>query len=81
MQHFIGYPTNSSYLCGKDAIGRRNTRTDTNPALTTCRACKTSPISSPKQQPSTTNPHEGPASLASTPRTRSPQRRRLQTTH
>lgn len=43
MQHFIGYPTNSSYLCGEDSIGRRNTRTDTDPTLTTCRACKVSP--------------------------------------
>ena len=43
MQHFIGYPTNSSYVCGADAIGRRNTRTDTDPALTTCRACKADP--------------------------------------
>ena len=42
MQHFIGYPTNSSYLCGADAVGRRNTRTDTDPSLTTCRACKAS---------------------------------------
>lgn len=42
MQHFIGYPTNSSYLCGADAIGRRNTRTDTDTTLTTCRACKAS---------------------------------------
>ncbi|MEV8184002.1 hypothetical protein [Specibacter sp. NPDC078692] len=43
MQHFIGYPTNSSYLCGEDSIVRRNTRTDTDPTLTTCRACKVSP--------------------------------------
>lgn len=44
MQHYIGYPTNSSYVCGADAIGRRNTRTDTDTTLTTCRACKADPF-------------------------------------
>ena len=33
MQHFISYPTNSSYLCGADTIGRRDSRTDTDPGL------------------------------------------------
>lgn len=42
MQHYIGYPTNSSYLCGTYAVGQRNTRTDMNATLTTCRACKAS---------------------------------------
>lgn len=43
MQHFIGYPTNSSFLCGASAIGQRNTRTDSDPALTTCRTCQADP--------------------------------------
>lgn len=37
--HFLTYPTSSTYLCGADAVGRRNTRVDPDPANTSCAAC------------------------------------------
>lgn len=44
MQHYIGPKgfavTNSTFVCGADAVGRRNTRLDTDPTVTTCAACK-----------------------------------------
>lgn len=29
----------STYACGRDAVGRRSTRTDTDPKQTTCPQC------------------------------------------
>lgn len=42
MQHYIGPKglTKSYFVCGADAVGRRNTRLDTDPMVTTCAACK-----------------------------------------
>lgn len=37
--HFLNYPTASTYLCGTDAVGRRSTRRDGDPANTSCAAC------------------------------------------
>lgn len=39
MQHFIFHPTNSTFACGADAVGRRNTRLDTDPWQTSCGRC------------------------------------------
>jgi hypothetical protein len=39
MQHYLAHPLSESYVCGADAVGRRNTRTDTDVSLTTCRQC------------------------------------------
>lgn len=40
IQHFIYYPTNDTFACGINAVGRRSTRLDTNPDLTTCARCQ-----------------------------------------
>lgn len=37
--HFLPYPTSGTFLCGFDAVGRRSTRTQTNPDNTTCARC------------------------------------------
>lgn len=47
MQHFLSYPTNSTYACGADAVGRRRSRIDTNPFLTECVKCMRSVTWSP----------------------------------
>lgn len=39
MRHFITYPTNSTYACGANAVGRRNSRLDPDPNETSCRDC------------------------------------------
>lgn len=39
MQHFIGDPRSESFVCGADAVGRRNTRLDMDTSETTCRDC------------------------------------------
>lgn len=39
MEHFLPFPTASTFHCGADAVGRRNTRTQTNPDNTTCSRC------------------------------------------
>lgn len=39
MEHFLPYPTSSTFICGADAVGRRNTRTQTKVENTTCRRC------------------------------------------
>lgn len=39
IQHFIHDGRSETYACGANATGRRNTRLDTDPALTTCRHC------------------------------------------
>lgn len=38
-QHYLTYPTNSAAVCGADMVGRRNSRTDSDPAATTCPEC------------------------------------------
>lgn len=40
MQHFTTWAASESFICGADAVGRRNSAADTNPLLTTCRECK-----------------------------------------
>lgn len=37
--HWLTWPTSSTYACGADAVGRRNTRTDTDKSNTTCFRC------------------------------------------
>lgn len=39
LQHFIHDGRSTTYACGADALGRRNTRLDTNAELTTCCQC------------------------------------------
>lgn len=39
MIHFLTYPTASTFICGADAVGRRNTRVQTNSENTTCARC------------------------------------------
>lgn len=39
IQHYSYYPTNDTFACGIDALGRRSSRRDTNPDLTTCARC------------------------------------------
>lgn len=48
MYHFLAHPTDSTYACGVDAVGRRNTRNDTNPYLTECPRCMRSPYWMPE---------------------------------
>lgn len=38
-QHYLTHPTNTTSVCGRDMVGRRNSRADSNPAVTTCPAC------------------------------------------
>lgn len=37
--HYLTWPTAETYACGANAVGRRNTRTDTDIHLTTCAPC------------------------------------------
>lgn len=39
--HYLTWPTAESYACGANAVGRRNTRTDTDRTQTTCEQCTT----------------------------------------
>lgn len=39
-QHFLTWGTSETYLCGANAVGRRNTRVDTDRTKTTCRQCR-----------------------------------------
>lgn len=39
-QHFIHDGRSETYACGANAVGRRNTRQDTNRELTTCPRCR-----------------------------------------
>lgn len=43
MQHYLTDGRSSTYLCGANAWGRRNTRTDCDENETTCRRCLGSP--------------------------------------
>jgi hypothetical protein len=38
--HFLTWRTAGTYLCGADAVGRRNTARDTDPEQTTCGGCR-----------------------------------------
>jgi hypothetical protein len=40
MQHFTTWSASSTFVCGADAVGRRNSRLDVDPSLTDCAACK-----------------------------------------
>jgi hypothetical protein len=37
--HFLTWPTAETYLCGADAVGRRNTARDTDHGNTSCVKC------------------------------------------
>lgn len=41
--HFLSWTTSSTYLCGADAVGRRNTARDTDHWNTTCIPCMDHP--------------------------------------
>lgn len=41
MTHLLSYPTSSTFECGADAVGRRNTRVQMDPNHTTCSRCLT----------------------------------------
>jgi hypothetical protein len=43
-QHLINWPTDSSFVCRADAVGRHDSRSDIDPTLTDCRRCKASPV-------------------------------------
>ena len=40
MEHYLPHPLSGAFACGADAVGRRNTRTQTNPYNTTCARCQ-----------------------------------------
>jgi hypothetical protein len=40
LQHYLTWATNSTAVCGINMVGARNSRRDTDPALTTCATCK-----------------------------------------
>jgi RNase P subunit RPR2 len=42
MQHFQFFPSDT-FVCGADAVGRRNSRLDPDPRMTTCPECKATP--------------------------------------
>jgi hypothetical protein len=42
MQHFQPHPA-STFVCGADAVGRRNSRLDPDPTATTCDKCRNTP--------------------------------------
>jgi hypothetical protein len=44
MQHFTTWSASSTFVCGADAVGRRNSRNDVNPTLTECYACKNTEV-------------------------------------
>lgn len=39
-QHYMTRATNTTAVCGTDMVGQRNSRWDSNPAVTSCKACK-----------------------------------------
>ena len=50
--HFLTWPTAETYLCGADAVGRRNTARDTNHWNTSCVKCLTKRTPSHRRRPS-----------------------------
>jgi hypothetical protein len=60
MQHFSTYP-GSTFVCGADAYGQRNSLRDADPDLTTCPRCKASEAWKAASEESAHVPVESPA--------------------
>lgn len=61
--HYLTGGRSSTYLCGANALGRRNTRTDCDENQTTCPRCLATPTT-PASKPSWTFPPPARSSLA-----------------
>lgn len=54
MAHLLHYPTAHRFACGAAAAGRRDTRTQTDPANTTCPHCLAWITANPEWDPTPT---------------------------